>query len=330
MSPKALRRGFTLIELLVVIAIIAVLIALLLPAVQQAREAARRSQCKNNLKQIGIALHNYHDTHRAFPPGSIGWSFTASSTDGDGSSGPGNAPQMNTMGPLVMILPFIEQAAIYERLDFEESYQNPVNRGFAAEVITTYLCPSYAGPRIIQEHGYRYSPNTSTDKAITNYLGVAGYKTSGADADIRSESSLPSTQLGIFYPNSDTRIRDITDGTSNTFIYGEFRPSIMSDIGWENSQGPGGCYDNRCSPWIRGITLEGSGATKVMRYGPNQLFAQSTYANDWTVLPFSSEHTGGVQMLHADGSIIFVSDNIDITLWQSLGSKSGGEVIGEH
>lgn len=309
-SPK---RAFTLIELLVVIAIIAILIALLLPAVQQAREAARRSTCKNNLKQIGLALHNYHDTHRVFPPGSIGYLFTATSS----------GPQENCMGPLVMILPFLDQAPLYNNFDFSQSYTNPVNVDLAKNIIPGYLCPSYPDATIISEHGYR-GWNTNTSKAITNYLGVAGYRTTSGG--VTSKTSLTDSQRGIFWPNSDTRIRNITDGTSNTFLYGEFKPSMMSDLGYGSG---GACYDNRCWPWVRGISLSGTGAIAHMLYGPNQIFAPSTYTSDCVKIPFSSEHTGGVHMLNADGAVVFISENIDINNWRFRSSTSGGEVVGE-
>ena len=311
--------GFTLIELLVVIAIIAILIALLLPAVQQAREAARRSTCRNNLKQLGVALQNYHDVASQFPPGSIGWSFTATSTDN---------PQLNVMGPLVLLLPYIDEGQLYNQFDFTKSYANPTNVDLASNRIASYMCPSYTGELFLSEHGYR-GWNTATRKGITNYLGVAGYRTSG-DGRVSSKSSLPIYQLGVFWPNSDTNIKHITDGSSNTFIYGEFRPSIMSDLpgtptGWGTN---GSCHDNRCSPWVRGITLEGSGAIKMMRYGPNQLFPKSTgYTGDWTSLPFSSQHAGGVHMLKADGSVELVSDNIDINIWRYMSSRAGRESL---
>jgi len=308
----ASKSAFTLIELLVVIAIIAILVALLLPAVQQAREAARRSSCKNNMKQLGLALHNYHETHTRFPPGGIGWTFTATSTD----------PQVNVMGPLVLLLPYLEESAIYDQFNFSESYANPANVDLASNRISTYFCPSYAGNEMVSEHGYR-GWNTSTSKAITNYLGVAGYATTGNRISVTSGTSFPGNRQGIFWPNSDTTMAKIKDGTSNTFIMGEFRPSIMSDIGWGTS---GSCFDNRCSPWVRGITLEGSGFIKTMRYGPNQIFPKTAYIDDWTALPFSSDHAGGVQMLNADGSVVFISDNIDINLWRYLGTRDGGEV----
>lgn len=315
-SRRKGKRGFTLIELLVVIAIIAILIALLLPAVQQAREAARRSTCKNNLKQIGLALHNYHETFTRFPPGSIGWSFTASSSAN---------PQLNSMGPLVMILPYMDKSTIYNQFDFSLSYANPANVALSENIVPTYLCPSYSGDPTVSEHGYR-GWNSNTRKAITNYLGVGGSPTTGAIFRLTSGTSLPADQRGVFWPNSSTRMRDITDGSSNTFIYGEFRPSIMSDVGWGSN---GSCHDNRCSPWVRGITLEGSGATKVMRYGPNQVFPKTAYTSDWTVLPFSSPHVGGVHMLNTDGTVVFVSENIDINIWRYRGSMADGQVIGD-
>ena len=299
------RKGFTLIELLVVIAIIAILIALLLPAVQQAREAARRSQCKNNLKQLGLALHNYHDTFTVFPPGSIGYSFTKAA--GDNSN--------QTFSPLVMILPYIDQAPLYNKFDFNVGYNDAPNDALAGP-IPAFLCPSYAGPTSGSEHGYRPSSNSSV-KAVTCYLGVGGYNATG-------NQSFTTDRGGMFFVNSSIGMRDITDGTSNTFMYGEFRPTIMADVGWPWNQ------DQRWSPWVRGISLEGSGAAKGTRYNPNQVFAKTTaYTNDMTNLPFSSQHVGGVHMLNADGSVVFVSENVDSGNWRSRSTRAGGEVVGE-
>ncbi|MES2793304.1 MAG: DUF1559 domain-containing protein [Planctomycetota bacterium] len=303
--------GFTLIELLVVIAIIAVLIALLLPAVQQAREAARRSQCKNNLKQIGLAMHNYHDTFSMFPPGGIGYKFTAAATD---------APQLGVFSALVMILPYIDQGTLYNKFTFTESYANPVNAPFANTLINNFLCPSYSGKNIAS--AYQYRGFSAFNAAVTNYVGVQGYATTGGSISASSKTSLPANQLGMFWANSDTRIRDVTDGTSATFLYGEYRPTIMELVGYSPFD-----YDSRWSPWILGVTLEGSGGVKSMRYGPNQTFVKNAYASDWTILPFSSQHTGGVHMSNVDGSVGFVSDNIDINVWRYRSSRSGGEIV---
>ena len=308
------RQGFTLVELLVVIAIIGILIALLLPAVQAAREAARRSQCNNNLKQLGLGLHNYESSAKCFPPGSLGKTFTASASD---------VPQLNCFGPLARILPYIEQQTLYNQINFKESYANPVNRPLAANVIAGYICPSYSGKTLGNAYQYRgFSGNFSA--AVTCYLGVMGFTTSGTRSSALNSAYTPqptTAQTGIFYVDSKTRFADITDGTSNTFMYGEFRPTIMESVGWTPFD-----YDSRWSPWVMGILLDGSGATKGMFYGPNQVFAKgSSYGSDWTLLPFSSQHPGGCMMLNADGSTMFASDTIDINIWRARASMGGGE-----
>jgi hypothetical protein len=119
-------------------------------------------------------------------------------------------------------------------------------------------------------------------------------------------------------------MRDFKDGSSNTLIFGEFRPSIMADIGyaWKTNA--------RWGPWAGGVLLEGSGSVKGMRYGPNQLIPKNAYAQDWTLLPFSSSHEMGAHMLRGDGSVIFISNNIDIGIWRGLSTRKGGEVAGEY
>jgi len=308
-------RAFTLIELLVVIAIIAVLIALLLPAVQQAREAARRSQCKNSLKQIGLALHNYHDTHDVFPPGGIGYAFT-----GGGSA----TPPLGCFGPLAMLLPNLDQQPLYNRFNFSRSFADPINNPNCGAVLPALICPSYSGDSAASAHWYQMSSHPSFKAGITTYVGVMGYNISGVT---QPATTRPADNVrGTFWANSDTRMRDFKDGSSNTLIYGEFRPSIYVDVGWSMWN-----YDSRWSTWVGGVLLEGSGSVKGMRYGPNQLFPKGPYAvYDWTLLPFSSDHTGGAQMVRGDGSVIFVSNNIDIGIWRGLSTCKGGEVAGEY
>jgi len=324
-------RGFTLIELLVVIAIIAVLVALLLPAVQQAREAARRSQCKNNLKQLGLAMHNYHDAHGAFPPGSVGL-FKGSQQPNISESIPSPT---NDMSPLVFILPFIDQAAIYNGLDFNLPYGTPQNRALIKKAPPAYLCPSYAGPRAISDRPFRFGAignQNGIATEVTCYLGVVGYSTGGKatpaarapdESCCLNPKNLPDNQRGMFFNNSNVRMRDLVDGTSNTFMYGEFRPTILGEV---MLQKVGEVQDDRASSWVRGLPLEYIGSVKGMQYGPNQQFAETNTLQDSTNLPFSSDHPGGVHMVAADGSVSFVSDYIDIGVWRAHSTVSGGEV----
>lgn len=194
------RTGFTLIELLVVIAIIAILIALLLPAVQQAREAARRSQCRNNLKQIGLALHNYHETHRIFPPGYI-------DVDGLGGASPDDH---NLLAWSVFILPFLDQAPLYNKISASGAFDvkwstiaamtSTGSPPYAKTPLSAYLCPSDTMGGINKDINGNYG--------TSNYGGVAG-------------SNYPSPSNGIFDLNSNVRFRDLTDGSSNTAVAGE-------------------------------------------------------------------------------------------------------------
>ncbi len=213
-SPHRPPAGFTLIELLVVIAIIAVLVALLLPAVQQAREAARRSHCKNNLKQIGLALHNYHDTHRVLP---FGW-LVDDSVDVAG------------WGWGTMLLPFLDQAPLYNKLDIIDPPDGTAaNREGVRTILTSFICPSDPGGN----RGSVYPIGTVTDPAKSNYIAVfgnTGFTRYRPAADRR----------GPLYGNSDTRWRDVTDGLSSTLLVGE-RNSVNHHVGnWAATRVMGG------------------------------------------------------------------------------------------
>lgn len=298
------HRGFTLIELLVVIAIIAILVSLLLPAVQQAREAARRTQCKNNLKQLGLALHNYHDVHRAFPSGWIAVDNGVQSAH-DGLNGAGWG---------TMILPYIEQAPLYNLFDANLAIHDPANIVFINNVLPAWQCPSDPKPDKwqIEEEG---SPGTVLAELPTaNYIGNFG--TEELDGCENSPGTAPVAANGqcrgngIFYHNSKVRIRDITDGTTNTFMVGERRTNTA--LGWY-------------STWP-GMVAEGEEAFQRILgsadHVPNDPVA---HLDD-----FSSNHTGGSQFMLGDGSVRFVSENIDHGLYQSLATIQGGEVIGEY
>lgn len=197
------KHGFTLVELLVVIAIIGVLVALLLPAVQAAREAARKAHCKNNLKQVGIALHNYHDTHKVLPPG---WLADA----------PEGAPGW-AWG--AFLLPYLEQSNSFRQIDTTEHIDEPANAAARVLVIESYLCPSDPFPN-------RFVLNSQDtplmDVAKSNYVGVFG--TSEVE-------DVPSNGEGVFYHNSSTRLADVPDGLSNTLFVGE-RSSRLEYSTW--------------------------------------------------------------------------------------------------
>ncbi|WP_339729540.1 DUF1559 domain-containing protein [uncultured Gimesia sp.] len=306
------KHGFTLIELLVVIAIIAILIALLLPAVQQAREAARRSTCKNNLKQMGIALHNYHDTHSVFPYGfMVKGSYGASPNYGSYHDRDTWAHQ---------ILPYVDQAPLYNIYAADNSYfvHQITNTAISRAVIPVYLCPSDPSTPGNADNSYRNQGS---------YVGCAGNT-----RITNSSSPLP----GMFYRNSKTKIRDILDGSSNTIAASEIviRGNAATTTYW----GCPGCFG------IGGAHGEMSFSTHET---PNTSISDQNYTCKSTTWPNSpcvtrgasgsdptfnfarSYHVGGVHVLLADGAVRFISSNIDRATFQDLGDRADGRVIGE-
>jgi len=333
-------RGFTLIELLVVIAIIAILIALLLPAVQQAREAARRTQCKNNLKQLGLALHNYHDTFNTFPP-----AHTRTQADNPGT---GALTGWRGFSAHAMMLPYIEQDNLYKTIDFNVFFNaTPQNTIPRRTVITAYLCPSD-------------TPFSTADRGNNSYPGCMGPSGGQYGFPPVTATSI-GLRDGLFSFDVTVRMRDIRDGTSNTIAFGEH---LMGDNN-NTSYRPGDV--------VRGITWTGANLTKPTQaeidvYGAACLAGTANHhshgGREWAVgmpaqtlfntmvppnwkfptcqicvgcgwmdsagaFPARSRHVGGVQVTLADGSSRFVSENIDLVTWQNLGSINGGEVIGE-
>lgn len=295
------RRGFTLIELLVVIGIIAVLIALLLPAVQQAREAARRTECKNNLKQIGIALHSYHDAHNTFPPGYIrphgtSWHYH--------------------------LLPYLDQANVYNLVSFAgytgttsaASIWITGNNLVAVEtVIPVFRCPS--DPTPAQENNAMIER-----RAHGNYLGCAdSLETMDGSASLGAPF-----KNGVFYRDSRTRIQDITDGSSSTIGVGEATNHIegLNQDHWYigspevEKTGPTELSTSEFSEFLGSM-----GPPLNMFYdGPNSSEEMS----------FRSVHEGIVQFLLMDGSVRTINENIDELVRRALATRSGGEVIGEY
>lgn len=331
-------RGFTLIELLVVIAIIAILVALLLPAVQQAREAARRTQCKNNLKQLGLALHNYHDTHFSFP---FAWMLGA-----DFNASPWG----------VQILPYLDQAPLWNRWDSSIPPFNEAGAfGFApatniqqnleviATPLTVYVCPSTSSE---VKHDYDLNPAgfpitytaARSDYITTNgvrsgfasiaYGGNPGGQRTGALNSVGIDPSTGATG------GSTTRMRDLTDGTSNTILIGErvggtrildkgkqANATFSAALGSTNGGGWGDILNGEM--WIAGALLDGTPSPFAPSGGPCAINCSNARGAG-----LYSFHTGGVQVLLGDGAVRFLSQNIDAGTFAGLVTRAKGEIIG--
>jgi len=330
----SLRRGFTLIELLVVIAIIAILIALLLPAVQQAREAARRTQCKNNLKQIGLGMHNYHDVYNLFPVGAC--------------ARPGSSFGIDiSIGAFASILPFLEQSNV-KNLYIDIRTWEQQTPAVANTILPVYLCPSSTGPSIDVNPilaGYPIGAGTGGSVATTNYMLCKGATKEWCFAPTGST-------IGMFGINLRTNFSNITDGSSNTLCVGEGATGGK----WRVAAGsaptiaiapPGGRVQQAwIVPQVMPSTATGAAGrstgnwgTTVYRINQNPII-ESVYdpaalgdgcvatATDFTS-NYRSEHTGGAQFLLGDGSVRFLSENIDATTYNNLGAMADGNVLGE-
>jgi prepilin-type N-terminal cleavage/methylation domain-containing protein len=310
--------GFTLIELLVVIAIIAVLIALLLPAVQQAREAARRTQCKNNLMQIGIALNNYFMAHEVLPPGTQNDTGPIKSIENGGYH----------MSWVTQILPFLEQQNVYEHIDFTKSVYDPLNLPVRQQRLATFLCPS--------------DPTGGVTGAIglTNYCGVHN----------DFETPIDVNQNGVLFLNSSIRYEQIRDGSSNTLFVMETRLDPGSVLGWMSGTRsslrnaviafpnnvpaiPADQVAADGNPPSEPPAAPGADFTYQTRTVPrnpaNGLAKESatgTAAKE-IVGGGGSFHTGGSQVLLGDGSVRFISDNISPTVLRNLANRSDGEML---
>ena len=319
------RRAFTLVELLVVIAIIGVLVALLLPAVQAAREAARRTQCANNLKQLALAAHNHHDTFLRFPTPGAAW---------------------NGYSAQAQLLPFVEQANLQDQLDFTQPLMlgppnaPTVNPAFASMidlVLPVLICPSDAGQAIhVDYHGVRW--------AGMNYMANAGSGTGIRYCSTQDRSD------GLFWRGSTMRFRDITDGSSHTVLFAETLFGLRGDNTvdlidarrqMKQVSGGGPCMfpaetltnqpatayvGLRAGQWLRNQTFN---AMINAHFPPNSPLPDVSHHSE-ALSGARSLHPGGVQIALADGSVRFVSETIERNTWRNLHARNDGQVIGDY
>lgn len=320
MVTRKRRLGFTLIELLVVIAIIAVLIALLLPAVQQAREAARRSQCKNNIKQFGIAVHNYLDSHKTFPLS---------------LSGASKAYSHHTY-----LLPNMDQANVYNLINFNGAYNDPTNAVPTAAKIPFFICPSEpAAPVPAGWAGTSYRGNQG--------LGVLYGQPSTTVGNANYGMPEPD---GIIVPAKTLGLADILDGASNTALtsehplgdfsqtvaskYDTFRPgtypanpqdmyTMCRAVDQTNIAMQG--YSNVGAPWIQGY----HSTTIYFHHAPPN-DPSCMYPPGRIGTTAASYHVGGVHLGLCDGSVRFVNNSVDLATWRAIGTRRGGEIVGDY
>ena len=336
------RRGFTLIELLVVIAIIAILIALLLPAVQQAREAARRTQCKNNLKQIALAVHNYESSFKVYP-------------FGKGASYPG-APVYARWSQHAMLLPNLEQANLYQSIDFNAPPETPgmggtinfmpayvsptgLNSVASRALIPGFFCPSDLGPSDAWRGQNNYAANQG------------GWLCDRSDNPETATDTAPAElQTGVFYYLSSCGTRDVTDGLSNTAFFserirGQGRPDPKSDLFVIPSQTSLNATFQTCtainpltttpltSKWGYSWVMGENCCTQYNHVSTPNSFScagtgfPGTMTNMAMQVSASSRHVGGAQVMMGDGSVHFCSENVDLGVWRAIGTRGSGEAV---
>ena len=353
---KKRSRGFTLIELLVVIAIIAVLIALLLPAVQQAREAARRTQCKNNLKQIGLGFHNYHDTALLFPSAGGNYALNTAVFPCNGSS------------QWVGILPYMDLSNVFNQWDFVNFIPavsspgfNTKNANLANNVNLPWInCPSST---LTNNSNVGLQPYVTPANSVGNiqcaqYHGIAGAAPFGTFTDTTgSQNPLAvfggailiggiTSNRGMVPDYSCVGIRDCTDGTSNTLLVGEISGFIKDTAGGQHDRRPGGNFGWFMGGWNNqfGVVAGPNYSNTTIRYAPNSkvVITGSTWSlqgcgsdpgnletdADRSNTPMSSFHSGGVHVLLTDGTVRFLSDNIDMNVLTVLAVRNDGLPVG--
>lgn len=294
MQNRRERIGFTLVELLVVIAIIGILVGLLLPAVQAAREAARRMQCSNNMRQLGLAVHNYESAYRRLPSGWVDWRQSGEPGWGWGAA----------------LLPFMEGDNLHRQIDFGVAIEEDIHQSVRETFLSTFACPSDTGDNlflIAEGDGHHHHPIQSPTASIddegdplfliskSNYVGMFG--------TFELHDALYAGN-GMFFGNSNLRFGDVTDGLSNTLMIGE-RSSILGQSIWH------GNIPEAAEPEARILG--------VADHTPNH---PSAHYED-----FSSYHTGGVMFMRADVSVFFLSENISEEVYQAMSTRKGGEIV---
>ncbi len=316
------RKGFTLVELLVVIAIIGVLVALLLPAVQAAREAARRISCANKLKQIGLALHNYHDSNQVFPPGYL--------ADGVASTAPASAETGSGFAWGALTLPYLEQKPLHDRLVFERDCRAPENLAHATEQLSVFRCPSDSG-----DHRETFDVSSSGNRyevALANYVGILGYG---------NVTMTPGNPMGpgVYYRNSKVRFADVRDGASNTIMVGERTqrhkfmangPTIEAASTWYAAIP--GSMRHAGMPGGMASMMEGPGSLVLGHVGQPAMghMMQMHHTPNHTnhIVNFSSLHPGGIHFVGCDGSVHFLSEDIEFMTFRRLGQRADGDELG--
>jgi prepilin-type N-terminal cleavage/methylation domain-containing protein/prepilin-type processing-associated H-X9-DG protein len=294
------RSGLTLIELLIVLVILAVLAGLLLSGIQMAREAASRARCANNLKEIGLACHAYHDAAGSFPPG-----YRACHHPNPMATSPG-------WGWATYLLPYLEQQALFQQIDHHLPIENPVN-GARETRVPVYLCPSDPGVPAVFPIADA-AGNVITQAAPISYAACLG----GGELD-----EIPGPKEGVFYRDSRVRIADITDGTSSTLLIGE--------RAWSHAMAPWAGAVNQA------VLL--GGPSNPWRTSPQAVYPSANFPlvqaksindaadSDGALDDYYSQHPGGCNMLFADGSVRFLRQRADSAVLFALGTRAGGEVV---
>ncbi|NBO92017.1 MAG: DUF1559 domain-containing protein [Planctomycetia bacterium] len=331
MNRPISRHAFTLIELLVVIAIIAILIGLLLPAVQKVREAAARMSCSNNMKQLGLALHSYESAYGVLPPAGRGYGWCSSQPGGTGDT------RIQNMSGWVLVLSYIEQSALDAQLDKNGGFSNQTtafccgftgnangvlasdpatnaNGALMSTVIKSFVCPSDNGNRVTPASG-AYGPGSSRTGARINYDFIASRSDSGLGANSNSCNywrRASSNARYMFGENSTTRITDVTDGTSNTFMIGESTVEVWN--------GDPNCWGYR--GWVM-TGVDPNGGINIW-YTPTGGPTQFGNLSSWGQA--GSMHTGGCFFVMGDGSVRFVRDSTSSTILYQMACMSDGTI----